>query len=206
MCVICETDGILYPYKYLSSFQCCGCVYLTHLPEILPEGLDSLSCNDCPKLTHLPEDLPKDVYGIRCGNCINLTRLPEHLPEGLLWLYCNGCPKLTELPEHLPEGLEKLYCNDCTNLTRLPDLPKSLKILDCSGCTGLIFLPKHNCVEDISKELKEQIERNYEAYRKKMCKQQVDTILEELIKVTWEPQRASQWCWDNEEKEFLGFL
>jgi hypothetical protein len=49
----------------------------------------------------------------------------------------------------------------------------------------------------------ETIENNYLNYRKKGCKNLVNTILEELIRRTWEPKRAVDWCWDEEEKKFM---
>jgi hypothetical protein len=49
----------------------------------------------------------------------------------------------------------------------------------------------------------EKIETNYQNYRKESCKNLVNIILEELIARTWEPKRAMNWCWDEEEKKFM---
>jgi hypothetical protein len=48
------------------------------------------------------------------------------------------------------------------------------------------------------------IEGNYQRYRKQHCSILINTILEELIQRTWEPKRAMNWCWDEEEKKFMG--
>jgi hypothetical protein len=204
MCIICETNGIL--PEDMKDLTCIGCPNLIELPEHLPKGLEVLFCVWCNNLTQLPEHLPKGLKWLHC-ELENLIELPKHLPKNLKKLNCGWCVKLIKLPKHLPESLEELYCYGCENLIELPiPLPKGLKEFDCSGCTSLIYLPIHDSIKNISEELKDQIERNYEAHRKKMCKQNINIILEELIMVTWEPYRASLWCWDNEEKEFLGFL
>jgi hypothetical protein len=43
----------------------------------------------------------------------------------------------------------------------------------------------------------------YEIYRREGCKKLVSTIFEELIQRTWEPKRARDWCWDEDEKKFM---
>jgi hypothetical protein len=68
------------------------------------------------------------------------------------------------------------------------------------GCPNLTFVSSYDCVKLGSLET---IEANYQKYRKKACKKFLDTIFEELVTITWEPTRAKNWCWDEDEKKFM---
>jgi hypothetical protein len=148
---------------------------ITDIPDTLV-NLTHIICSDC-SITHIPHTL------------INLRKLR-------FW----GCPNITEIPKELV-NLTKLDCLYCKNIKEIPIELVKLEKLNCRNCPNLTFAP----LELInSKKTLSTIDRNYQKYRREGCKKLVDTILEELIQRTWEPKRAIKWCWDEEEKKFMG--
>jgi hypothetical protein len=73
-----------------------------------------------------------------------------------------------------------------------------------------MFAPEHLCfyynTTEPDIEILKIIDTNYQQYRKEGCKKLVHSILEELIQRTWEPKRAMDWCWDEEEKKFMSSI
>jgi GH18 family chitinase len=80
-----------------------------------------------------------------------------------------------------------------------------LSYLSCDNCPNLIDVPRHLIYYEtvIDYKLENMIKENYQRYRKQQCSILINTILEELIQRTWEPVRAMEWCWDEEEKKFM---
>jgi hypothetical protein len=74
-----------------------------------------------------------------------------------------------------------------------------LKYVYCTNSPNLIDMPPHLLRGDN----KLMIEKNYQRYCKHQCSKLISIILEELIQRNWEPKRAIEWCWDEEEKRFM---
>jgi len=112
---------------------------LTHLPEDLPEDLETLFCsyNKLKEIIKLPINLKK----LYCGNNTELTEIKE-LPKHLEEIQCASC-NLKSLPE-LPNSLIELYCTN-NKIESLPNLPESLQSLVCfnNKLRELPNLPNH---------------------------------------------------------------
>jgi hypothetical protein len=153
---------------------------------------------NCPLLGQ--NGIPKEPVNLRflyCWNCPLITNIPKELVKMEI-LDCYDCTNLT----HIPNGLIKLKhlnCSDCPLLTHIPKELVNLKYLNCDNCPNLIDAPSHL----LSDDLKLIFENNYLRYRKQQCSVLISIILEELIQRTWEPKRAMDWCWDEEEKKFM---
>ena len=202
----------------LEELWCDDCVSLTHIPKELV-NLELISCRNCSLITHIPIELVK-LEELRCSNCplITLPDIPKisnksnmidkvlsHLgfqtrissQIDLKALDCVDCPSIT----HIPKGYTHLKYLDVsgTNITEIHEGLVDTTDFWCEDCPNLICTPDH-ILDD---EAKNMVESNLQQYRKKECKKFVYNILEELIQRTWEPTRAIDWCWDEEEKKFM---
>ena len=105
----------------------------------LPHGLKNLSCSHNPKLTHLPDPLPDTLESLHCHSNKSFENFPT-LPDTLCQLYCHNNQLVAHLPT-LPETLRVLYCND-TGITHLPQLLHTdLHYLDCRNIYQMRNLP-----------------------------------------------------------------
>jgi hypothetical protein len=86
-------------------------------------------------------------------------------------------------------SIKTLHRGGCKNLITVPDMD------DLSGCKNLITLHVN---DDLSNN------DAYKYFSKRQCAKLVNTILEELIQRTWHPNRVMEWCWDEDEKKFMG--
>jgi Leucine-rich repeat (LRR) protein len=154
--------------------------------------LKKLNCSYCPGITEIPNISGlKELY---CSGCSGITEIPNI--DGLKILDCFNCSGITEIPNI--SGLKKLNCFNCSHITEIPNI-SGLKELDCSNCSSLIFCPDI-AINQVGLEI---VKKNLHNYRLKQSREFIHTILKELIKATWEPNRAKEWCWDTEEKKFL---
>jgi hypothetical protein len=191
--LVCYCSSITYISKEfinLKELYCRG-VSITEIPEELV-NLQKINCSECVDLINIPNTLVNLTY-LDCNDCLNITEIPKELIN-LKIINCRHCYKMKEIPKELinlkyldMSYNDMTYCNDF----------KYLKRLHCTGCPYLTFIPIH--FEDEN----ENIKTNYLNYRKDGCKKLVSIILEELIQRTWEPKRAMDWCWDEEEKKFM---
>jgi hypothetical protein len=155
-------------------------------------NLEDLVCFRCISLKYIPKELI-NLKTLDCSDCPLLSYIPKELTN-LKELDCCDCPLLKKIPKELV-NLRYLRCPICPLLihTGIPSTLVNLKDIDYD--CDIISIPKHIC--------KPKIETNYHNYRKEGCKKLVSTIFEELIAKTWEPIRAREWCWDEDEKKFM---
>jgi hypothetical protein len=138
-----------------------------------------------------------------CYGCTLLTRIPKEFVN-LRELCVSKCPNITHIPKELV-NLTSLNCSDNPLLIYIPKELVKLSYLSCDNCPNLIDVPRHLIYYEtvIDYKLENMIKENYQRYRKQQCSILINTILEELIQRTWEPVRAMEWCWDEEEKKFM---
>jgi hypothetical protein len=146
-------------------------------------------------LTQIPEELVNLKY-LDCSKCFLLTQIPELV--NLKYFNCSNCCKIKEIPFKF-DKLTELIIYNCPGIITIPNY-KNLQQLQCSNCFSLVFAPEH-LIKDTN--VINLIKSNYESYRKKQCANLVYNILEELVQRTWEPSRAMNWCWDEDEKKFM---
>jgi Leucine-rich repeat (LRR) protein len=191
-----------------------GCDNVTAIPKELV-NLVSLACQFCVGIREIPKELvnlkflycnstniseiPKELVNLERLSCAN-TKVKE-IPKELVNLVFLRIDynDIKHIPKHLTK-LETLCCSKCSIIS-IPNFEK-LKIL-CADSPNLTFAPTHAIDDFGDKNVINQIETNYLNYRKDGCKKLVSIILEELIQRTWEPKRAIEWCWDEEEKRFM---
>ncbi len=169
----------------------CYKTQITSLPP-LPGSLQLLNCSHT-KITSLPP-LPKSLKCLNCSHT-KITSLPP-LPTSLKELYCYSST-ITYLPS-LPASLKKFFCS-ITQITSLPSLPNSLTDLYCKNCPNLLLQREEG-------ESVQNYESRWKSFREKItrdrCLQCCKAIKEELMAVTWHPDRYLQWCIDEEERSF----
>jgi hypothetical protein len=208
----------------LKKLFVCECLNLENIPNI--PGLMDLYCLNCPLIKTIPKlknltyldiekiyirELPifKNLKTFWCMNCPELKEIPKI--NSLNNLYCNYNESLKKISNL--KNLKYLELENCKSLEDLPNFYNLKKIYRFGYCKSIVFydkenfenlLPDHLKKKFISEGLEKLYSQNLHNYRLKQSKEFIDTILEELIKVTWEPNRAKDWCWDTEEKIFLG--
>jgi hypothetical protein len=192
MCIVCDvTDKSLLVDR--KKIYCYNCPNLKEIPKELV-NLKDLCCINCPNLKEIPNDLVNLEHFV-LYNCPQLEKLPTGMIN-LERLWIQDCP-ITYIPKEYNK-LTLLECWRCPNLVDIPNC--SLKTLICRDCPNLTFAPIRLIK---NQEILNIIDKNYQKYRKQHCSEITNTILEELIQRTWEPKRAIDWCWDEEEKKFM---
>jgi hypothetical protein len=195
MCIVCDvTDKSLLVDR--KKIYCYNCPNLKEIPKELV-NLKDLCCINCPNLKEIPNDLVNLEHFV-LYNCPQLEKLPTGMIN-LERLWIQDCP-ITYIPKEYNK-LTLLECWRCPNLVDIPNC--SLKTLSCRDCPILTFAPTQLINTPSQIHQIEIVDNNYQRYRKEGCKKLVDTIFEELIQRTWEPKRAIEWCWDDEEKKFM---
>jgi Leucine-rich repeat (LRR) protein len=141
---------------------------------LLPRRLMYLNIEGNP-LHELPE-LPKNLRVLRASYCA-LTSVPQ-FPNQMESIYL-GFNELREIPD-IPEGLDTLDIQE-NNIARLPYIPDSLRILRIERNPRLQrFVGKS--LNEIRCLVKQEI-----------AKERCAFIKEELMMVTWHPNRIENW-------------
>jgi hypothetical protein len=177
----------------LMSLNCFRCTLLKEIPKELV-NLKLLNCVES-MVKNIPRELVNLIH-LWC-DCTNIEYIPKELTK-LSTLCISNCLNIKEIPKELI-NLVELNCDNCPNIVEIHNF-KNLKLIACYNCPKLTFAPTHLIKNQVILNI---IESNYQKYRKEACKKLVFTILEELIQKTWEPKRARDWCWDEEEKKFM---
>jgi hypothetical protein len=164
-----------------------GC--LKDIPMVLPPGLTSLWLSG----THIVslEDLvlPETLIQFSCGYSKQLTRLPKKLPPRLQYFNCN-LTKLTfkDIPE-LPRSIIGCSCSDIQKHSWWYDRPPMYKEDEYIDNYYIRVLRFKRFIYTFP----EAFEANRLLSRKRSvarCRE----IKEELMAVTWHPDRVLDWC------------
>jgi Leucine-rich repeat (LRR) protein len=189
----------------LVLLNCDNCVHLTVIPK-LPNTLDVFTCRSAP-VSSLP-DLPDSITHLDIGGT-HLTEMPK-LPASLMYLYCSNV-SIESLPKRLPANLRNLTAY-YTRFKEIPiALPKHMNTL-CIPHSNPYELPEYIenphyisiSVSDMNLPVKQDSNEftlsvsyyrrvKYEEVRI-LTNKRVDTIKEELMAITWHPDRVVDWC------------
>jgi hypothetical protein len=124
-------------------------------------------------------NLPNGFKELYCTGVPFVRTLPP-LPEGMTILSAYKNEQLESLPK-LPSTLKELYIHN-TSIGLLHDMPDSLTVLEAHDCP---YLPIEFCYRETPQEYNRRLEEFFKDGAMKMCK----AIKEELLDLTWGPDR-----------------
>jgi E3 ubiquitin-protein ligase SspH2 len=148
--------------------------------QMLPELPPQLEVLDCGKsmLRSIPK-LPNGFKELYCARTPFLRTLPC-FPEGMTILSAYKNEQLESLPK-LPSTLKELYIHN-TSIGLLNDMPDSLTVLEAHDCP---YLPIEVGQGEKPREYNRRLEEFFKDGAMKKCK----AIKEELLDLTWGPDR-----------------